>query len=421
MSSFLDIPIHEINFMVNKYKLTGDDKYLSVWNFIISNKGIPVTNSIANWIISYNNRIHLETLPDDILIRMFSKMDNETLLDICRVSKQLNNFCKHNFKTILGNYLNDKTGFNTNNFTLHDLQILNKKYLFGTKRIGSNLGGTFIVSNSGKIILASGIFSTTRNEKIYLPVPDGVTKILNSPKYIVYLNKGNVYILADKERFVIFDMKCLEQIHLEDNYLYKIKDIENIIDIEIRGNIILMVTDTGNIISFGDTNECSEVFSDTENIKALSEADNNVFIYGLSYDNKIYEIFNDEGFSFEETKHFDNILSIKDVWYKSKFAKVMLDVNTNVNLHHDNKIIPMMTDAIQIETFEDRLYVLNKNGDVYHFDEEHNNPVKLDVYKNIIYIGYGKDYSKKQIYFVDIFNNIYKNEKIDQELSNMLN
>lgn len=66
MSNFSDIPIKDINYIINKYNLTWKDKYLTVWNFIINNSNILVPTSVADWIIAYNNK-NIGTYNSEIL------------------------------------------------------------------------------------------------------------------------------------------------------------------------------------------------------------------------------------------------------------------------------------------------------------------------------------------------------------------
>lgn len=53
MTSFNDIPIKDINYLLtnNKLSLLGN-KYLTAWNFLITNPTVNIPISIADWIFS---------------------------------------------------------------------------------------------------------------------------------------------------------------------------------------------------------------------------------------------------------------------------------------------------------------------------------------------------------------------------------
>ena len=132
--NFRDIPPKDINYIISHYKLPSQgNKYLTVWNFLITNKDVLVPTEIADYIIAFNNidrlkkyklselltnkiiignvtdtnriarilkyankleddSIHFSMLPDDILFEILSKLDYDTIIGFCNISKQFEIF-----------------------------------------------------------------------------------------------------------------------------------------------------------------------------------------------------------------------------------------------------------------------------------------------------------------------------------------
>ena len=55
MQSFINVPIKDINYLLksNNLPLIGD-KYLTAWNFLLTNPQVNIPVTIADYIIAYN-------------------------------------------------------------------------------------------------------------------------------------------------------------------------------------------------------------------------------------------------------------------------------------------------------------------------------------------------------------------------------
>jgi hypothetical protein len=138
MSSFKDIPERDIDFLIRSNKLSiSSDKYLTVWNFLITNFKVRVPKSVADWINNYNTINDLSIFPDEIVARILSDLDCDQVLSLCGVNKRFNSICKNYKNLIFDKYL-EKEGFS---LTDYDPRIICKALKLN-KRI--SLGNYFV-------------------------------------------------------------------------------------------------------------------------------------------------------------------------------------------------------------------------------------------------------------------------------------
>jgi len=126
MTSFRDIPITDIEYVLNSNNLNlSSDKYLTVWNFILTHSGIDIPTSIADWIITYN------------LLQEGINIPKLTTLDIITSKNKLLNLSDERITQVM-----------------KYLQKLDDRYLFpnGIKEIVmSDIDKFYVLTNDGKL------------------------------------------------------------------------------------------------------------------------------------------------------------------------------------------------------------------------------------------------------------------------------
>jgi hypothetical protein len=145
MQSFTSVPIADIDYLLKSNNLSlNKDKYLTSWNFIISNSGVDVPVSIADYVVAYNLQrenipvmtvfdvvtsnykiIGLNTertirvlrylnkldenafieLPDEIIVKILSELPCDQILTLCKISKRFNDICKHHRRALFDRFL----------------------------------------------------------------------------------------------------------------------------------------------------------------------------------------------------------------------------------------------------------------------------------------------------------------------------
>jgi hypothetical protein len=93
MTHFTDIDTNDIIYFLKKYdQMVGENLYLDAWNLLISNKGIEVPISIADWIIAYNNPKLQHTTYSNILLgksETFGNLDKSRIIRIYTFAHKL--------------------------------------------------------------------------------------------------------------------------------------------------------------------------------------------------------------------------------------------------------------------------------------------------------------------------------------------
>jgi len=430
MSNFNRIPIKDINYLVKKYNLSTENKYLAVWNFIISNN-ILVPESIANFIIDYNNLIYFDVLPDDILFNILNQLNYETIFEVCKLSKRLKLFCQNNLLRTLQVSLHNQTGFITDEFTLKQLYFLaeNRKM---QKRI-SSFNSTFVINDIGHVYIFK--------QSLILNLDLDIIKVSAGLNFAIFLTKnGEVYIKGRSKRLISLDAVTM-YMGMNNVSISKIIGINNAIDIVAYDDTVLILLDNGTILGFGDNKygyipNINDKFVDVprsipniKNIKYMEYTLSNLYL--ISNDNKIHEInYEDEDMEpvilEGQLQKIGNIIKIQD-WATDV---IILNSNGEVMIVKENEIIKIKVNIVDISSFNTAnkygILLLDKNGDVYIYgyivreiynsnkeiievsNDKHINvtiPTKLNKFKNIIYI-----YAESDILFlVDKDHNLYVN------------
>jgi hypothetical protein len=234
MEPFETVPIEDIDYVLLYNNLpTNEDKYLTVWNFIITNPEINVPVSIANYVIAYNlqrenilvmtvfdiirsdykiNGLSIERtievmrylnkldetdpfvgLPDDLVERILSEFEFDQILVLCNISKRFGKICKNYRRTLFFRFLNDK-GFNIAEYNpeiMCKALDLNKRiaYCNGTGNYTLEIHNT----SEGKVI---GVIKHFKNflKKFDVKGVNNIISVLYYRGYILFLDSfGNVF------------------------------------------------------------------------------------------------------------------------------------------------------------------------------------------------------------------------------------
>jgi hypothetical protein len=433
MSNFEDVDIKYINFVFNTYELSGN-KYLSVWNFLLKNNGIQIPIPIADFIIAFNNinklrkymlselltgnifidgisdikriiRIlkyankleddtsYFGMLPDDALFEIISRLNFETILNFCNVSKHFENLCKDRLLNILQISLKEQTGFNTDNFTLKQLYILSRNNKLQKHIV--TYSDTYIINKKGEICwIPSGLFD---NGPIILDTKLDINKIVAGIGFVIILDKnGKVYFMSKNN--VLLDPTSVN-IYMEINNMIitEVKGINNAVDAVAAYKAVFVLLDDGNVVRFGQTPNMSTTIGD----QIINIPANKIYIPDLlpyfrrirymeyGHDD-IYVVTGDTIRSIYAKKEYKvpNIIKIQE--YGVNFF--VLNSDGEVLLVKDDQITKVLDNVIDISSFfnKNRILFLSRNGDVYvygTFDKTtFNVPTKLDKISNIVHI-----------------------------------
>jgi hypothetical protein len=500
MSDFHIVDIKHINFVLNKYNLSKvGNTYLTVWNFLITNKHASVPIEVADFIIAFNNRNKLQKyklselltnniniagitdmsrvtrilkyankleddfyfsmLPEDILFEILSKLDYETILGFCSMSKQFELFCKNNLTRILQISLQNKTKFNTNGFTLKQLYILERNNKL-QKHI-ANFNDVYIINEKGELCIIYRD-NSDYTETITLNTGLNIIKVVSGLNFFVLLEKNGKVYIKNRSRFIINSSAVTTYMKDKINKITisEIEGINNAIDIIANTDSVLILLSDGSIMGFGNNeygtipnvpnptikvgNQIIKVPFGNVEIPTLVPNLNNIRymeygyknMYFVSNDDEIHEIYynDEEDYNFEEQLEGKKIIKIQD-WNKSI---LVLNSDGEVLLVTEKETTKVFDNIIDISSFQDagfdligthiNIYgslFLDRDGNVYLYglfrkgfsndesaeiiDEKRvkfNLPTKSDNFKNIVYIFGG---NLLQLFLVDKDHNLYIN------------
>lgn len=399
MTSFTDVPIEDINYLlINNNLPTSGDKYNTSLKFIESQPNIDVPISIADWIIARNLLIEgvniptmtpldiitsknkLLNLPDEriiqimrylhklderdlfkdlpleIIAKIFSDLDCEQLLILCKMSKQ--------FKFTCDNYLMDilKIKFSEEGYNLKGFNptILCKSIKLNKKTIRIE-EFTLLVGTNGKVYkriflkdfpdpyefynMENIISITSDNKNIYLLNSFG--EVYKSHYEMGKYQKNGTIMLSIIEEPIKMEShpKNIIQIIGKDDYLYSL---------DINGNVFKnneQVKTIKNIIRFFSGNSSPKkrtvFFMDTNNdLYKLDE--NKLSIPNI--DNVLDVVINDNATNISViTKNgflriFDKNGKIKDLYIDALKNSIKIQIKKNILYSLNNEGIFQMID-----------------------------------------------------------------------------
>lgn len=355
MTSFNDIPMSDIDYLlkINNINLSGD-KYLSAWNFILTNPNAKIPITIADWIIAYNliqkniniplttyfdiitsknklldlpfDRIinvmkylhkldettHFNNLPNEIIVKIMSKLDCEQILSLCKLSKRFELICKEN-KNIFNEYF-IKEGYSINDY---NTKIMCKALKINERVCSiykhSNIEINVIINFNGDVVtsIINNDNKTTKNKllkgiKNVIGVTyTGSTLLLLDSKGKVYTTKTTASSHQDfSKRVKLFNspqllstFKDVIQVLTDQNYIYALDVNGNVYngDNLIFQNIKKMFRGGGFILFLNKDGECYKINDYTKNITAFTDHHNIKDIFTepqntrvITYDDIIY-------------------------------------------------------------------------------------------------------------------------------------
>jgi hypothetical protein len=328
MSRFSDIPLDDIVFLLKTYKQeVNKNIYLTAWNYITTNKNILVPESIADWIIAYNNinnlrptklssiifgskdellslgidtiskkriirvltyadkliddKEFLNNLPDDVLIKIFEDIDCKTYLDICSISKRFEKLCN---KGTLSKILNNTTEFDTTSFNKNELLGL-----CGMKKYKTSISSYYDSSIYGDYILKIDNGLLYRNNSLIYDKEYFVSieKTIAYGNKVILLNKeGEVFIYDPAKNPVpdqVLEEKGITQGQMYDNnlcilyngkvYEYDgrkielLNNLDNVIKFFINRHLSLFLTNDGTLFTFNSAIKTLEKINNGRPVK----------------------------------------------------------------------------------------------------------------------------------------------------------
>jgi len=289
MTSFRDIPIEDVNYLLENYHQdVRGNKYLTAWNLLLQNSNILVPKSIADWINNYNNLQmidHFNNLPEELIAKLLRELDIDSLTYFCSSNIKNRTLCDKYVKDMMLEKLSLITKLDLTNYSFIDLLRIYKSGLLEDNKVILFEDKSYMIVNN--------------NLKVYSNVKENLPKILKNGKicskivhragksiYILdiygnvsFLTKiGDTYHLSNIETKYKFKDICHEEDHMlaldYDGYVYgkginassqlgypqidvyfedfvEIPDLENIIQISCGRLHSLALDKNGNVFSFG--------------------------------------------------------------------------------------------------------------------------------------------------------------------------
>jgi hypothetical protein len=269
MSSFGSVPERDIDFLIrsNNLSITGN-KYLTAWNFLITNPKVRVPKSIADWINNYNMSYENVELPSEIILKIILNLDNiEDVYSICSSNRLYTDACNFYVVTILKHFLtkmgafveniNDKKQL-LNIFRMKELQKNNRDYLVDNKgnayqRETSFTGDTFNKINISNVITVSSTetsYSSIVVNKSYFLCNDGTVKKYNESTHTVESLNGfkNIIQISSGKNIYLLDNNGSVYKHDNPNKIL----LSDVVKIAYGNNNYLFLTKGGNVFGIGD-------------------------------------------------------------------------------------------------------------------------------------------------------------------------
>jgi len=387
MTSFSDIPIKDIEYLlkVNNLSLSGD-KYLTAWNFILTNPNINVPISIADWIIAHNlvqkevnipvmtyfdiitsknkllnlpniinvmsylhkldERDPFKDLPNEVVAKILSELDCDQILSLCKLNKRFNFICTEYKRLIFDKFLL-KQGYN---LTDYDPKII-------CKALKLNQRVTDIVP----------IFSTALidfNDRIIISFKDYVDGDIDVIKNISLGNINNIISIHKIDNGFLF-LNSFGEVY---TFIFEKETVSSYRRITHLNNIVQIVPKAygGYFLDINGT-----VFSGKDPvIKNISK-----ILY-----NSTYTIFIDKNNDCYGISNFDMIGSILRIGDLKKITKIPQLKNTKNIFNIFGGIVTISNNNLLT------IYVSKEAITNGTFDKKYINPVTVDLnllFKNI--------------------------------------
>jgi len=297
MSNLKDININDINYFLKYRKIpVENDPYLTLWNFLISNKdkNILVPESVADWVIAYNARGKqipssidnlsndeleslalllgldivnktrivrillyiklslIDNLPEEIIIKILLSANCKDIPKMCQSSNKMRNICNDKFIPHLKDKLRENTKINVNNYNFQQLIYLCQQQKYRQyNKIAAGYSHTLIISDGkvyscGKEGLGLGDIKEI-NELTQIPGLNNIIEVAAGSSHSLALdNDGKVYAFGDNK---------YGQLGLGDkndrNVPTLIINLPKIINIAAAVNISALLTEDGQVYTFG--------------------------------------------------------------------------------------------------------------------------------------------------------------------------
>jgi hypothetical protein len=306
------VPLSDVKYLLNLYNIKEEENiYLQCWNFIISNDNILVPQSIADWIIAYNNldkkdtiiyrypfeiiftslnelrKLELGTTDKERIIRILSYMNilnnNVEILDVlpfdvfknivsnlscselmvlCKISKKLNKFCFLNLDTLLKNILEKKLLLDLQRYNNQTLSFLCK--IRNNNRLSGGFSKYYTLNYDGTIegIDIKNIVSISGGDDNFMLL-DCNGNVINSKleyeniKKVVQVSVGyNHYIFLRYDGYVYIKGKSdYGQLGVKNRNVENIirnPFLQDVIQISTYSNHSLALRSDGRVYSFGN-------------------------------------------------------------------------------------------------------------------------------------------------------------------------
>jgi hypothetical protein len=422
MQSFNNVPIDDIDYLLKSNNLGFQgNKYLTVWNFLLTNPGVNVPVSVADYVIAYSiqknniptmssydivksnykiqnlstertirimkylNKLdetdQFATIPDEVIPKILSELDCDQILSLCKISKRFENICKYHKRDLFDKFLGNK-GFT---ITEYDPYIICKALKFNKRTVECgeyNVDDeTYYlivnVSSNGKVIGSLNLSDKLINFEI-----EGIKNIIS----VVY-NPDNHYLL-----FLDSFGKVYKSETIEDDKVYE--PLKNPKQIPNLNNIIQIVTDNdhptfldinGNVFTGYEVNPTLdngfvgyEITPILNNIVEMS-SDSHSFVF-KDTDNNIYGFGSNDHDKFEiaiPTRFFNNKLQLPHkLNYFKNIKNVFMEDDYLITITHDNVItvtgsdltnynLNFIKNIVKIEVRGKHIYILNDEGILY--------------------------------------------------------
>jgi hypothetical protein len=422
MQPFTTIPGKDIDYLLKTNNLsTNKDKYLTAWNFIITNSEINIPISIADYIIAYNHqkeniivmtifdiiktnykinglsaerttrvlrylnkldeRDPFVELPDEVLPLILKEFSCEQILKLCGLSKRFNNICKKYKHNLFDRFLLEK-GFT---ITEYNPEIICKALKFN-KRI--MYGGYYDISNitydlhahnafDGSVI---GIFNDIENFKdIEFPNIGGLKNIISimfnpDDNYILFLDSfGNVFTTES-----MYDEEGTDKVFLALNNIKLVPNLKNIVQIITNTDYPLFLDLYGNVFKMDGGLIISNIVEMYSDYYSFIFRDTNNDLYGYGSNIKINDLKNATSLV-----KLDKFKNIKNVLMNGEHL-ITLDYNNTIKitgLTESSYNLKFIGNIIKMGERKNEIFLLNNQEILYRVGYSSSNP--LDKILNV--------------------------------------
>jgi hypothetical protein len=420
MQPFSEVSTKDIDYIIkhNKLPVTGD-KYLTVWNFILTGPKVHVPVSIADYILACNlqndnipvmtafdiirtnykiNDLDVErtirimkylnkldetdpflTLPDEVIPKILGEFNCEQLLTLCKISKRFGNICRYYKNDLFDRFLLDK-GFTIKEYKpeiICKALDLNKRISVNNRWLGNIVipAANLMINKEGDVInvITKGFgFSIEKT-----PLKNIISVLFNGRFFYFLDSFGNVYKSGDPTT--------------EGGYLTSIYivDVQNIVQINSNIHSTYFLDVHGNVFKESKEepvlNDIVKMFNDDNSFMFLNE-EQDVYLVGNNVSDK-FRIGNSGIVLTDITK--SGFKNIKDILMRNVVIFTINNSN-DITVSGFSNINYNLGSTIKIDESDERIYVLREDGlEDFHFSNIHrDNEIREDVLDFVV----GDDY-----------------------------